>query len=69
MAIDIVGKFAKGDRVVVIDNESWCKGCHGTIGGVFPIAKRPPMYLVKLDKSPEPMLKSAWIYEAGLEKE
>lgn len=69
MAIEILGKFKKGDRVVVTEEESWCKGCHGTVGGVFPIMKRPPVYLIRLDKSPNPMIKSSWIYEAGLEKE
>lgn len=69
MAIEILGKFKKGDRVVVVNEESWCKGCHGTISGVFPIMKSSPMYLVRLDKSPNPILKSSWIYEAGLEKE
>ena len=69
MAIEILGKFKQGDRVVVVGEESWCKGCHGVIGGVFPIAKHAPIYLVRLEDSPNPILKSSWIYEEGLESE
>ena len=69
MAVEIVGKFERGDRVVVVSDESWCKGCHGVISGVFPVMKHAPMYLVHLDSSPNPILKSSWIHEEGLEKE
>ena len=69
MAIEILGKFKVGDRVVVTEESSWCKGCHGVIGGIFPIAKRPPAYLVRLDKSPNPMIKTSWVYESWLKKE
>lgn len=73
MAIEIVGKFKKGDRVVVIageeDPDYWCRGCHGTVNGLFPRAGKPPMYLIRLDESPSPMIKDSWVYENELEKE
>lgn len=73
MAVEIVGKFRKGDRVVVVateeDPDYWCAGCHGTVRGIFPMGNRPPIYLVKLDDSPSPMIKDSWIYESELEKE
>lgn len=68
MAAEVVGKFKKGDRVVVIAEDSWCKGCHGTISGLYPM-KHQACCLVKLDDSPNPVLKSSWVYEDGLEKE
>ena len=69
MAIKITGKFKTGDRVVVTEETSWCKGCHGIVSGVFPIMKRSPVYLVRLDESPYPMIKTSWVYESWLEKE
>ena len=35
MATRIISKFKKGDRVVVVNKESWCDGCHGTVKGVW----------------------------------
>lgn len=69
MATEIHGKFKNGDRVVVTDEGAWCTGRHGTIGGVFPLTKKPPAYLVHLDDSPTPALKCSWVNEEGLKAE
>ena len=69
----VEGRFKKGDRVIVVAKKgqpgSWCTGCHGIVSGMFPIAKRPPAYLIRLDDSPNPVIKSSWIYEDELKRE
>ena len=67
--IEITGKFKIGDRVVVTEKMSWCKGYHGIVNGMFSIRKRLPVYLVRLDESPYPMIKTGRVYESWLEKE
>lgn len=69
MATKIVSKFKKGDRVVVVNKESWCDGCHGTVKGVWRLEGKTPYYLVHLDESPAPMVPDSFIYETELEGE
>ena len=74
MATKIVSKFKKGDRVVVVNKESWCDGCHGTVKGVWRLEGvgllvKTPYYLVHLDDSPSPVVQESFIYETELEGE
>jgi hypothetical protein len=69
MDAEVVTKFKKGDRVVVVDEDSWCNGCHGTVKGVWSLPKGMPYYLVHLDESPSPVIQNAYIYEPDLKKE
>ena len=69
MDAEVVTKFKKGDRVVVVDEDSWCNGCHGTVKGVWSLPKGTPYYLVHLDESPSPVIKNAYIYEPELKEE
>lgn len=69
MDVEVITKFKKGDRVVVVDEDSWCNGCHGTVKGVWSLPKGTPYYLVHLDESPSPVIQNAYIYEPELKKE
>ena len=69
MDVEVITKFKKGDRVLVVDEESWCNGCHGTVKGVWSLPKGTPYYLVHLDESPSPVIQNAYIYEPELKKE
>ena len=69
MDAEIVTKFKKGDRVVVVDENSWCNECHGTVKGIWSLPKGTPYYLVHLDESPSPVIQNAYIYEPELKKE
>ena len=67
--IELLTKFKKGERVVIKDPETWCNECHGFVKGIFHIPPNSPFYLIELDKSPSPHIKTTYVYENQLTKE
>lgn len=62
--------FKVGDRVVITNEKRWSVGCSGVIKGVWmDIPGTPPYYLVDLDESPNPSVKSTYVYEKDLKAE
>lgn len=75
MAVEIVGKFKKGDRVVIAasgedSSEKWCDGCEGVVKGIWPIGTKPiPDYLVSLEDSPSAYIRDVFVNENDLRAE
>lgn len=72
MAPEIVGKFKKGDRVVIVASREdsptkWCDGCEGIVKGIWPIGtKLVPDYLISLTDSPSAYIRDIFVGENEL---
>lgn len=72
MAAEIVGKFKKGDRVVIAasgedSSEKWCDGCEGIVKGIWSIGTKPvPDYLISLTDSPSAYIRDIFVGENEL---
>lgn len=74
MASEVVGKFKKGDRVVIrartSGTEEWCDGCHGVVKGIWATGTKPiPDYLVSLEDSPSAYIRDVFVHENDLRAE
>ena len=72
MATEIVGKFKKGDRVVIAASREdsptkWYDGCEGTVKGIWVIGSQViPDYLVSLKDSPSAYIRDIFVSENDL---